>query len=141
MFFIEKEKPKVGQTIFMILRDFNTSECFIKPLFITKVHVSKLTETPVDFMIAYGGYDEKKRCHIQTQKIVRECKNHFIVETRCGECIDFSTEERTSSGESDEMIVGIYTCKKSAKKHLSKLTRKTFFVFEETHSLMHEQAQ
>ncbi|MEA2098920.1 MAG: hypothetical protein U9P72_02185 [Campylobacterota bacterium] len=81
--------------------------------------ITALTETPIDFVVGYGGLDENG-LHIQTQEITRELKNHILVKTRCGELLDLTTNERTSESKDDPLLEEIFLSRKKAKKKLAK---------------------
>jgi hypothetical protein len=115
-------KPKVGQTFYMVGR--KNQETYFKQMFIEKVIVTAKTDTPIKPMSENGGYDKENRVHIQKQWIHKEMKNHYLIETRCGELIDLSTNERACQGTEQEPLGKIFFNKRKAKRYFNQIQTK-----------------
>lgn len=117
MLYREIKKPKPSQTIFTI--DGTGKDAKLRKLFITKVITTASTETPIALVVGTSGFNEEGQ-FIQTQGFRREFKNHILVETRCGEFLDLSTNERTSQSSKDSTLGQIFLSKKQANKEFRK---------------------
>jgi hypothetical protein len=134
MFYNDIKKPKVGQTFYMVGKENGIA--YIKKMFIEKVITSKLTETDIDFRSEYCGYDKEKCVHVNKQWIHREKRNHYIVETRCKEIIDFSTNERISQ-KSNIMLEKVFFDKGKALNYFNIINRNLnyFFLMDESSNI------
>lgn len=119
MFFKDTPKPKPSQTIYMVTGIGD--QAVLKPMFIKKVFVSRLIDTPLSLEAVYRGYDKESGSHTQTQTIRRGMKNHILVLTRCGELIDLSIGKRVSESAGSKPLGELFFQKNKAKKRLLRL--------------------
>lgn len=114
MFFLFKDrtKPRVGQTIYLI-DESNKNGIIFKQLFLTKVTVSKLIETPIKLVILDASHDEPE----QHFPVIQGMKNHIIIKTLCGETIDLNLGAKIINNEYIPIRGEILFNKRQAKKN------------------------
>ena len=135
MFLEQQKKPKVSQTIFEVGRDKNGKKYF-KSLFVEKVVTTPLTPTPVGIEVEDKGFNEEKRGHEYTQKLVYKDVNHILVYTRCKEIIDLTSNVRACEEVGTPPLGKIFTDKRKAKHYFNSLNASLYYIFEEAHNLL-----